>query len=47
VADVPEPATGPGAAVVEVHSVGVSYPDLLRSQGRYQERSEPPYVLGS
>jgi NADPH:quinone reductase len=44
--DAPEPSAGPGGALVEVYSVGVSYPDLLRSQGRYQERTEPPYVLG-
>jgi NADPH2:quinone reductase len=34
----------PSATVVEVHAVGVRYPDLLRSRGLYQERSEVPYV---
>src|SRR5688572_18343514 len=33
--------------VVEVRAVGVSYPDLLRSRGQYQDRKEPPYVFGS
>ena len=46
VVDVPEPEPGPGDVVVEVHSVGVSFPDLLLSQGRYQLRPEPPFTLG-
>lgn len=41
-AEGPEPS-GPGV-LVDVHSVGVRYADLLRSKGLYQERSEPPYV---
>ena len=45
-AQIDEPVPGPGDAVIEVHSVGISYPDLLMSQGRYQERLEPPYILG-
>jgi NADPH2:quinone reductase len=46
VVDVPEPEPGPGDAVVEVHAVGVSFPDLLLSQGRYQLKPEPPFTLG-
>src|SRR5215475_11770454 len=46
VRDVPEPPGG-DRVVVGVRAVGVSFPDLLRSQGLYQERSQPPYVLGS
>ena len=38
-----EPTPGDGV-LVEVHSIGVRYADLLRSKGLYQERSEPPYV---
>jgi NADPH:quinone reductase len=41
--DIPAPE-GDGRLVVRVRAVGVRYPDLLRAQGRYQERSEPPYV---
>src|SRR2546430_1164495 len=40
----PEPA---GGVLVDVRAVGISFPDLLRSQGLYQERSEPPFILGS
>lgn len=46
VVDVPEPEPGPGDVLVEVHAVGVSFPDLLLSQGRYQLRPEPPFTLG-
>ena len=46
VVDVPEPAPGPGDVLIEVHAVGVSFPDLLLSQGRYQLKPEPPFTLG-
>ena len=46
VRDVPEPEPGPGQVLVEVHSVGVSFPDLLLSKGQYQLRPEPPFTLG-
>jgi NADPH2:quinone reductase len=46
VVDVPEPEPGPGEVLIEVHSVGVSFPDLLLSQGLYQLRPEPPFTLG-
>jgi NADPH:quinone reductase len=46
VADVPEPEPGPGDVLVEVHRVGISFPDLLLSRGEYQLRPEPPFTLG-
>jgi NADPH2:quinone reductase len=46
VVDVPEPEPRPGDAVVEVHAVGVSFPDLLLSQGLYQLKPDPPFTLG-
>ena len=46
VVEVPEPEPGPGDVLMEVHSVGVSFPDLLLSQGRYQLKPEPPFTLG-
>jgi NADPH2:quinone reductase len=46
VVDVDEPVPGPGEVLVEVHSVGVSFPDLLLSKGLYQLRPEPPFTLG-
>jgi len=44
--DVPEPKAGPGEVLVDVHSVGISFPDLLLSRGEYQLRPEPPFTLG-
>ncbi|MCR1781182.1 NADPH:quinone oxidoreductase family protein [Nocardioides carbamazepini] len=46
VREVPDPAPGPDDVLVEVHSVGVSFPDLLLSRGQYQLRPEPPFTLG-
>jgi NADPH:quinone reductase len=44
--DVPEPTPGPDDVLVEVHAVGVSFPDLLLSRGQYQVKPEPPFTLG-
>ena len=50
--DVPQPAGGhplaPGedAVLIEVHSAGVSFPDLLQTRGQYQDRPELPFVPG-
>lgn len=44
--DVPEPQPKDGEVLVEVHSVGVSFPDLLLSKGEYQLRPDPPFTLG-
>ncbi len=46
VRDVPEPRRGPDDVLVGVHSIGVSFPDLLLSRGQYQLRPEPPFTLG-
>jgi NADPH2:quinone reductase len=46
VVDVPEPRPGPDEVLVEVRAVGVSFPDLLLSQGLYQLKPEPPFTLG-
>ena len=40
----PEP-TGEGV-LVAVRAIGLSFPDLLRSRGEYQDRVTPPYVIG-
>ena len=41
------PAPVDGASVlIDVHAAGVSFPDLLLSQGVYQLRPEVPFVLG-
>ena len=44
--DVPEPTPREGEVLVDVHRVGVSFPDLLLSRGQYQLRPDPPFTLG-
>jgi NADPH2:quinone reductase len=52
VANVPEPAgehvLAPGEAgvLIEVHSAGVSFPDLLQTRGQYQDRPALPFTPG-
>jgi len=46
VRDIDEPEPGPDDVLVEVHRVGVSFPDLLLSRGEYQMKPEPPFSLG-
>ena len=46
VVEVPEPTATEGELVVEVHAVGVSFPDLLLSAGQYQLKPETPFQLG-
>src|SRR3954467_13711165 len=46
VRDVPEPTPGPDDVLVEVHAVGISFPDLLLTRGEYQIKPEPPFTLG-
>jgi len=47
--DVPEPtADGPFGPqlLVDVHAVGISFPDLLLSKGEYQLKPDLPFTLG-
>ncbi len=44
--DVPEPVAGPDEVLVEVRTVGVSWPDLLQTRGEYQLKPELPFQLG-
>ena len=49
VVDVPEPsAEGPFGpqVLVDVHAVGISFPDLLLSKGEYQLKPDLPFTLG-
>jgi NADPH2:quinone reductase len=46
VVDVAEPTATEGQVLVDVHAVGVSFPDLLMSAGQYQLKPEPPFQLG-
>lgn len=44
VGDRPEPEDA--GVLVAVRAIGLSFPDLLRSRGEYQDRSVLPYVVG-
>ncbi|MDP3890784.1 MAG: NADPH:quinone oxidoreductase family protein [Nocardioides sp.] len=44
--EIPDPTPGPDDVLVEVHRVGISFPDLLLSRGEYQLKPEPPFTLG-
>ena len=44
--DVPEPEPAEGQVLIDVAAAGVNFPDLLLTQGRYQYRPDPPFVLG-
>jgi len=46
VVDIPEPTPADHEVLIEVHAVGVSFPDLLLSKGEYQLKPEPPFTLG-
>jgi len=46
VVEAAEPARGDGDVLVEVHALGVSWPDLLQSRGEYQIKPELPFQLG-
>lgn len=46
VREVDAPTPGAHDVLVEVHSVGVAFPDLLLSRGEYQFKPEPPFTLG-
>ena len=50
--DVPEPApehpmTPGSGVVVDVHTAGVSFPELLQTRGEYQVKPELPFIPGS
>jgi NADPH2:quinone reductase len=52
VADVPEPEAShmltPGSGVlVDVHTAGVSFPEVLQTRGQYQFKPDLPFVPGS
>ena len=44
--DIPDPEIGDGEVLIDVHAIGVNFPDTLMVQGRYQTRPERPFVPG-
>ncbi len=46
-ADLPDPVPGEGELVVDVRAIGINYPDLLITTGKYQMKPPLPFVPGS
>lgn len=46
VVEAPEPDRGEDQVLVEVHALGVSWPDLLQARGQYQLKPDVPFQLG-
>lgn len=44
--DVPTPEPGPGQVLIDVHAIGVNFPDSLMVQGLYQTKPERPFTPG-
>jgi D-arabinose 1-dehydrogenase-like Zn-dependent alcohol dehydrogenase len=44
--DIPEPKARTGEILVDVHAIGINFPDLLATQGRYQHKPALPFVPG-
>ena len=44
--DAPEPDAG-GGVLIDVHSGGIAFPDLLLSRGKYQVKPDVPFTLGT
>jgi NADPH:quinone reductase len=44
--DIEEPVPAGHEVLVEVHSVGIAFPDLLLSKGEYQLKPDLPFTLG-
>lgn len=45
-ADLPEPAPGPGEVRLRVKAAAVNFPDLLQTRGEYQHKPALPFVGG-
>lgn len=46
IGEVANPKPGPGEVLVDVHAIGVNFPDTLMMQGLYQSKPERPFVPG-
>ena len=44
--EIPLAQPGPNEITIEVEACGLNFADLLMARGKYQERPEPPFVLG-
>jgi NADPH:quinone reductase len=45
-AETPDPIPGPGEVLLDVHAIGVNFPDSLMVQGLYQIKPDRPFTPG-
>lgn len=45
-ADQPQPVRNHGEVLVRVRAASLNFPDLLMTQGKYQLKPEPPFIIG-
>ena len=44
--DVDNPEPGDSELLIDVHAAGINFPDILAFAGKYQVRTEPPFIPG-
>ncbi len=44
--EVDDPTPGNGEIVVDVQAAGINFPDILIFAGKYQVRTDPPFIPG-
>jgi NADPH2:quinone reductase len=44
--DVEDPSPEDGELLIDVHAAGINFPDILVFAGKYQVRTEPPFIPG-
>jgi NADPH2:quinone reductase len=44
--EVPDPAPGPGHAIVRLQAIGLNFADVYRRRGNYHLVGEPPWIAG-
>lgn len=41
-----DPVPGKGEVLIDIHAAGINFPDILVFAGKYQVRTEPPFIPG-
>jgi len=41
-----DPVPGKGEILIDIHAAGINFPDILVFAGKYQVRTEPPFIPG-
>jgi len=46
IVELPTPSIGPDEVLIDVHAIGLNFPDTLMPQGKYQTRPDLPFTPG-